>query len=99
MINNSAYHNSLVKVCPTSTSRVKYTEGWLLKHNIPFISDLLMTEVNAAVKLRISMQKRDFLRDFVSQLRCLPSTTTENTRRTPKCHFQFGAQYAFTLQI
>jgi hypothetical protein len=75
-VDYSAYHNKLGQSCPNSSSRKKYMEGWLLKHNIQFLSDLLMTDLYGIMNHRISMQKRDFLGDVVSQLRCLPSTIT-----------------------
>jgi transposase len=66
MVDNAAYHNVLSDRCPTSASRKKNMEEWLLQYKIPFSSDLLKTELYDPIKLHKPRQKRYVLDDILS---------------------------------
>jgi hypothetical protein len=63
VIDNASYHNVLSERCPTSASKKKDMEDWLLQHKIPFSSDFLKTELYDLVKLHKPKQKRYVLDD------------------------------------
>jgi transposase len=69
---------------PTSASRKKDMEGWLLQHKIPFSSDFLKTEFYDLIKLHKPRQKRDVLDEVLS-------AHGHTVLRLPPCHPDLNA--------
>jgi hypothetical protein len=66
VVDNATYHNVISERYPTSASRKKDMENWLLQHKIPFSSDFLKTEIYDLVKLHKPRQKRYVLDEVLS---------------------------------
>jgi hypothetical protein len=58
VVDKASYYNVLSERCPTSASRKKDMEDWLLQHKIPFSSNFLKTELYDLVKLHKPRQNR-----------------------------------------